>query len=87
MDESTSEHGQTSSEPNVREEVEEILKLNAPQLTKQSTREKLRRLTERYRDAFALENDHLGCTTLAEHKIQTGESRPIKKSCSQSGPR
>ena len=59
--------------------MEEIFKLTAPQQTKQSTREKLRRLVERYRDAFALENDHLGCTTLAEHKIQTGESRPIKK--------
>ena len=85
MDESTSEHGQTSSETNIRDEVEEILKLTAPQLTKPSTREKLR-LVERYREAFALENDHLGCTTLAEHKIQTGETRPIKKAAHRVAP-
>ena len=34
MDESTSELGQTSSEPNIREEVEEILKPTAPQLNR-----------------------------------------------------
>ena len=36
-------------------------------------------LVEKYRELFALNSVELGCTTLIEHSIDTGDHQPIKQ--------
>ncbi len=41
--------------------------------------DKLRALVADYTDVFALSDDALGCTAVAQHKIDTGDHAPIKQ--------
>ena len=45
----------------------------------------LRALVQEFRDVFALTNDELGCTNVVEHRIETGDSPPIKISPRRAG--
>ena len=37
------------------------------------------KLVEKYSELFALNSAELGCTTLSEHSIDTGDHQPIKQ--------
>ena len=57
--------------------MEQILALSAENVTG-SERGILKALVTEYRDVFALSDDELGCTDVTEHRIETGDSDPIK---------
>jgi hypothetical protein len=48
-------------------------------LTSKSDKEKLTDLLRKYQKVFAGPNDPLGLTNLVEHRIDTGDARPIKQ--------
>ena len=41
--------------------------------------EQLKQLVGEFDDIFALDGDDLGCTDVVKHKIDTGDSPPIKQ--------
>ena len=59
------------------EDIEKILELAAPEVTG-TERDRLTRLISTYRDVFALTDAELGQTKLVTHRIDTGDSGPIK---------
>ena len=67
----------TTCFPTLEQDVEKILALSAENVTGRE-REVLAALVTEYRDVFALNDDELGCTDVAEHHIETGDSDPIK---------
>ena len=61
----------------LEDDVQKILELSAPGVTGNDLND-LRALVGEFRDVFALTNDELGCTNVVEHRIETGDSPPIK---------
>ena len=61
----------------LEDDVQKILELSAPGVTGNGLND-LRALVGEFRDVFALTNDALGCTNVAEHRIETGDNPPIK---------
>ena len=58
-------------------DIEKILELAAPEVTG-TERDRLKQLISTYRDVFALTDAELGQTKLVTHRIDTGDSAPIK---------
>ena len=61
----------------LEDDVKKILELSAPGVTGNDLND-LRALVQEFRDVFALNNDELGCTNVVEHRIENGDSPPIK---------
>ena len=66
-----------SNHTQLDDEVEQILRMAATGMPDQE-RGKLRELVREYRDVFALTNSELGITDIVHHRIETGDSKPIK---------
>ena len=59
-------------------ELEELLNRSAEGLTVEQT-QALTALLNEYKDVFATSEDPLGRTSVEKHRIDTGESQPIKQ--------
>ena len=77
----TSENGsidlQVQARRHLDEDIEKILELAAPGVTG-AERDRLADLVRSYRDVFALTDAELGRTNLVTHRIDTGDTVPIK---------
>ena len=77
----TSENGsidlQVQARRHLDEDTEKILELAAPGVTG-TERDRLADLVRSYRDVFALTDAELGRTNLVTHRIDTGDTGPIK---------
>ena len=76
-DEGDPESLQGQAQPYLDEDVEKILDLSAPDVT-ETEKTRLKELVQEYRDVFALTDAELDQTNLVTHKIDTGDTCPIK---------
>ena len=60
------------------EQLWKSLSINEVSL-QQKDQAKLKELVEKYSELFALNSTELGCTTLIEHSINSGDHQPIKQ--------
>ena len=77
MQEEGSMDFQVQAKRHLDEDIEKILELAAPEVTG-TERDRLKQLISTYRDVFALTDAELGQTKLVTHRIDTGDSAPIK---------
>ena len=68
---------QAQAERHLEEDVQKILELAAPGVAG-AERDRLRELIRSHRDVFALTDAELGQTNLVTHRIDTGDTGPIK---------
>ena len=77
MQEEGSMDFQVQAKRHLDEDIEKILELAAPEVTG-TERDRLKQLISTYRDVFALTDAEFGQTKLVTHRIDTGDSGPIK---------
>ena len=73
-----SEKPSVAESTDLNEDIETILDLAAPNVDGEA-RKQLQLLVSEFRDVFALTDEELGLTKLTVHKIDTGDSPPIKR--------
>ena len=77
MQEEGSMDFQVQAKRHLDEDIEKILELAAPEVTG-TERDRLKQMISTYRDVFTLTDAELGKTKLVTHRIDTGDSGPIK---------
>ena len=77
MQEEGSMDFQVQAKRHLDEDIEKILELAAPEVTG-TERDRLKQLISTYGNVFALTDAELGQTKLVTHRIDTGDSGPIK---------
>jgi hypothetical protein len=58
--------------------IADALMKDLPEVVPHEAKESLRRLLVEYKDVFSVSEGDLGKTMVCEHKIDTGDARPVR---------